>query len=606
MALLLLVQVGFRGKKPEPKPDASGFEPNVDIMIPIYSEPLDILEKTLIAARGIQYFNKRVHVLDDGHRPEVAKMALRYGASYIKGPKSHAKAGNLNNALSKTVGELVVVFDTDHIPVTTFLEETVPFFIDPKMGFVQTPHHFYNEDIFQRAFRMGSRIPNEQDMFNHGIQSGRQHWNGAFFVGSGAIFRRAAIEQVGGFKLMSITEDIHTSQHLHAKGWRSAFVDKDLVVGLAAENLASYIVQRRRWMLGCLQIFFKDNPLFLRGLGFRQRIGYFASLYYFFFPLPRIVFWATPVCFLLFHSRPILAEPMTLLTYLAPHLVLLTMMSSIILPGWPRLIWGSVYEAPVSFPLFRAMFDLFLPKSLGFKVTPKGIVSTKRSFDFSSSKLTLIAAAISSIAIAKGIIDFRGSGQLWDAYFGNIAWAVLNLIFLGVGFLIAWEYPQRRSEERIGKKMHFRLMDGERILAGVSRDISMTGMAFMRELNGGTQPFVAATEVELLSSKNMRFPVKCLHFKERHQGLMECVIEFGELNSNQREYLVMNVFADPETWSHAHNEHSSSNWVMMGLFYLGFFKAFLAYRSDARMQLIPRKEKPADSAEDLLDEVRSA
>jgi cellulose synthase (UDP-forming) len=99
-------------------------------------------------------------------------------------------------------------------------------------------------------------------MFNHGIQGGRDNWKGAFFVGSGAVFRRQALEGIGGFKLMSITEDIHSSQHLHAKGYTSVFVDKDLAVGLAAEDYASYIVQRKRWMQGCLQIFFKNNPLF--------------------------------------------------------------------------------------------------------------------------------------------------------------------------------------------------------------------------------------------------------------------------------------------------------------------------------------------------------
>ena len=204
------------------------------------------------------------------------------------------KQGNLNHALTQTHGELIAVFDTDHIPVTTFLTETVPFFADPQIGFVQTPHHFYNQDIFQRAPAAGPRIPNEQDLFNHAIQGGRQGWQGALFVGSGAVFRRSAIAELNGFNLMSITEDIHTSQHLHARGWKSAFVDKNLAVGLTAENLASYIVQRRRWMLGCLQIFFKDNPLLCRGLSLRHRLGYFASLYYFFFPIARVVFLGHP------------------------------------------------------------------------------------------------------------------------------------------------------------------------------------------------------------------------------------------------------------------------------------------------------------------------
>jgi cellulose synthase (UDP-forming) len=259
--LLLAIQVGigwrWAPRTPPSMPD--GFAPSVDVLIPIFSESCEILEKTLIAAAAMDYPHKHLYVLDDSHRDDVARLSSRFQATYLKGPRQNAKAGNLNHALAHTNGELIAVFDTDHIPVTTFLKETVPHFVDPKLGFVQTPHHFYNQDIFQRALSTSPRIPNEQDLFNHAIQGGRDHWNGSFFVGSGAVFRRAAITDLNGFNLMSITEDIHTSQHLHARGWTSVFVEKDLAVGLTAENLASYIVQRRRWMLGCLQIFFRDN-----------------------------------------------------------------------------------------------------------------------------------------------------------------------------------------------------------------------------------------------------------------------------------------------------------------------------------------------------------
>ncbi|MGE0529581.1 MAG: glycosyl hydrolase family 8, partial [Bdellovibrionales bacterium] len=241
--LLLIVQVGLRPSRSSTTsrrsqaPVAPGFQPAVDILIPIYSEPLSILEKTVWAAMNIDYPNKKVYVCDDSHQDSVKELTERLGGHYVRGPKKHAKAGNMNNALTQSDGELVVIFDTDHIPVRTFLSETVPYFADENMGFVQTPHHFYNEDIFQRAFGTRDRIPNEQDMFNHAIQNGRDSWGGSFFVGSGAVFRRRAINEVGGFNYLSITEDIHTSQHLHAKGWKSAFVDKDLAVGLTAENL---------------------------------------------------------------------------------------------------------------------------------------------------------------------------------------------------------------------------------------------------------------------------------------------------------------------------------------------------------------------------------
>ena len=247
-------------------------------------------------------------MLDDGHRDEVQELAQRLGAHYLRGPREHAKAGNLNAALEQTKGDLVAIFDTDHIPTRSFLQETVPWFKDEEVGVVQTPHVFRNPDIFQRAFRLEGRIPNEADLFNRGIQPARDAWGGAFFVGSGAVFRREALEEIGGFQVLSITEDIHTCVHMHAAGWRSVFVDKALAVGLAAEDLSSYVVQRRRWMLGCLQIFFRDNPLFRGGLSLRQRLAYFGSLYHFFFPLARLVFWVTPLYYLFFHLHPIFSD----------------------------------------------------------------------------------------------------------------------------------------------------------------------------------------------------------------------------------------------------------------------------------------------------------
>src|SRR5262249_31391914 len=150
--MLLLVQVGFgRGHRPE-RPRGRDFAPSVDVMIPVFQEPLEVLEQTIAAARAMRYPNAKIHVLDDGHRDEVRVLAEHHGAHYIRGPREHAKAGNLNHAMECTEGELVAVFDTDHIPTASFLEETVPYFRDHEVGLVQTPHHFCNPDIFQRAF----------------------------------------------------------------------------------------------------------------------------------------------------------------------------------------------------------------------------------------------------------------------------------------------------------------------------------------------------------------------------------------------------------------------------------------------------------------------
>ncbi|MBH0188679.1 MAG: glycosyltransferase [Nitrospira sp.] len=99
-----------------------------------------------------------MYVLDDGHRDEAKQLAAALGCGYLRRPDRprHAKAGNLNHALRMTDGDLVAVFDVDHIPARTFLKETIGFFNDPDVAFVQTPHHFYNPDIFQRNLRVGN------------------------------------------------------------------------------------------------------------------------------------------------------------------------------------------------------------------------------------------------------------------------------------------------------------------------------------------------------------------------------------------------------------------------------------------------------------------
>lgn len=578
--LLLLVQVGI-GQRPSPAvpaPAAEGFAPTVDVLIPIYSESCAILAQTLIGACAMTYGPKRIYVLDDSHRDEVAQLAGRFGATYIKGPRRHAKAGNLNHALTQTDGELLVVFDTDHIPVTSFLRETVPFFADPRMGFVQTPHHFYNQDIFQRALRASPLIPNEQDMFNHAIQGARQKWGGSFFVGSGAVFRRTAITALDGFKLMSITEDIHTSQHLHAHGWKSAFVDKDLAVGLTAENLASYLVQRRRWMLGCLQIFFKDNPLFCSGLPIRHRIGYFASLYYFFFPLTRVIFWITPLYFLLFHLHPIFADVSILLAYLLPFLVLVPLISSVLLPGWPRLLWSTVYETTVCFPLFRSMFDLLLPKRMGFKVTPKGLVSHRRSFDWRSSTGLLAATAITLVAIGKGLWEFWYFGIEKDAYFFNLGWAAVNLIGLGAGLLMGWEQPQRRAEERIRKAIPLRLEADGYSLDGLSRDVSLTGVS----LETAHTDSIPST-VNLTTQTIPPFTCQArVVYHEPLAGRARCGLAFVDLNEEHRRTMVLTIFADPATWSAAHRPAIRSRLLMAGHLLTGLWRSLTPLRTRRR------------------------
>lgn len=579
---LLAVQVGVRrARRPASPPLGAGEpHPSVDVLVPIYSESLEILDRTLAACAALRWPRKTVYVCDDSHRAEVARLAAEHGARYLPGPRRHAKAGNLNAALALTSGDLVAVFDTDHVPRAAFLERTVPFFRDPRMGVVQTPHHFYNPDVFQRTFHASAAVPNEADLFNHAIQGARDGWGGAFFVGSGAVFRRDAIASVGGFNLLSITEDIHTSQKLHAKGWRSAFVDEDLAAGLSAETFQGYLVQRRRWMLGCLQIFFRDNPLLQRGLTLRHRVGYFASLWYFFFPLARVVFFLTPLWYLFFHFHPLFADLPVLLAYLVPHLVLASLAASALVPGWPRLLWGTVYESAVAFPLARATLDLFLPSRLAFKVTPKGITSERRQFDLSSSRLTLVAAALAVAAVAKGAFELAAFGIEAEAYAFNLFWAIANLAAVLAALLVAWERPQRRTDERIRRGIVVRLGDG---LDAETVDLSTSGAGLRLAADA---PLLPEIEIAFSRPEPLRLRARVV-WHERVGRALRAGVAFQGLGAAERQALVRIAFSADDAHATAHDGRARSQVGMAARLALGLVRAFLPLR--ARRRRAPRR-----------------
>ena len=165
----------------------------------------------------------------------------------------------------------------------------------------------------------------------------------------------------------------------------------------------------------------------------------------------------TPLWYLLFHLHPLFADLPVLLAYLVPHLLLSTLAANALLPGWPRLLWGTVYEAAVAFPLARATLDLLLPKSLGFKVTPKGIVSERRRFDVSSSRLTLAAAAVAAAALGKGAFELVAFGIEVEAYAFNLVLGGREPRGDPRGARRRVGAPQRREDERAGRRVAVRV-----------------------------------------------------------------------------------------------------------------------------------------------------
>jgi len=468
--------------------------PTVDLFIPTYNEPLSVVQNTVLGALSIDYpLDKlKIYILDDGRREEFREFAEACGVGYITRDNNlHAKAGNLNQALSVTDGELLALFDSDHVPTRAFLQLTIGWFLrDPRLALVQTPHHFYSPDPFERNLRAGTTVPNEGQLFYGLIQDGNDLWNAAFFCGSCAVIRREAIKSIGGFAIQTVTEDAHTALRLHRAGWNSAYLRLPLAAGLATERLAIHVGQRMRWARGMTQIFRVDNPIFGRGLDLGQRVCYLNAMLHFFFGLPRFVFLTAPLCFLMFRLNIIAASGLMVIVYAAPHLIHSTVTNSRLQSRYRHSFWGEIYESVLALYILRpTLATLVNPRRGKFNVTEKGGLLPRDYFDYKIVRPHLIILGLLIVALIIGVTrwilsDFADSEVLML----NVAWAVFNLLTIGAAIAVGRETRQLRNSVRLGLELPgvITLPDGQSLISR-SRNMSTTGGMFIAERPAGVE-----------------------------------------------------------------------------------------------------------------------
>jgi cellulose synthase (UDP-forming) len=458
--------------------------PTIDVFVPTYNEPLTVVAPTVGAALWMDWPREklRVFLLDDGRRDEMRQFAAEVGVQYITRPDNHhAKAGNLNHALTLTSGEYIAIFDCDHVPTCGFLQSAMGWLLrDPRLALVQTPHHFFSPDPFERNLRVFRRMPNEGELFHGLIQDGNDLWNATFFCGSCAVIRRGPLEEVGGIAVETVTEDAHTALRLQRLGYGTALINMALAGGLATESLSAHIGQRIRWARGMAQIFRLDNPLLGPGLRFAQRICYGSAMLHFFNGGPRLIFLTAPLAFLLFHLYIIHAWAVDVLLCVLPHLVLASITNSRIHGRHRRSYWSEVYETVLAwYILLPTTLALINPRYGKFNVTAKGGVTENDRFDWLMSRPFLFLAGLNMIGLGFGLWRLgNGPADEFGTTLLNIAWTVINLLILGVAIGVAAERAQRRARQRaeIIVPVGLQTADGASF-HGRTVDISVAGAA---------------------------------------------------------------------------------------------------------------------------------
>lgn len=317
---------------------------SVDVFVTTYDESVALLRKTVIAAREIR-LEHETWVLDDGRRDEVRELCEELGVRYLsRGSNAHAKAGNINAAMSRTRGEFIVVLDADFIALPSLLERTLGYFTDQNLAFVQLPQAFYNIDSVQHVEHDLSAGWHEQSLFYDVIQPGKNRWNAAFWCGTPTVLRRSALETVGGVAISAVTEDVLTSLRLHAAGWRSAYHNETLAVGIAPGDLEAFCIQRLRWAQGSMQILrSRENPLIKPGLSLFQRASYLASMTAYFQALQLLVFALMPFLIVASGQTPLTDFARPFLERFVPYVVLVIVAIKATAGVAPAARLGSVF-----------------------------------------------------------------------------------------------------------------------------------------------------------------------------------------------------------------------------------------------------------------------
>lgn len=469
-----------------PLPDDTSLWPTVDVFIPTYNEDLSVVSPTVYAAAALDWPADKlnIHLLDDGNRPEFKKFAREAGIIYrVRPHRRHAKAGNLNYSLQCSDGELVAIFDCDHVPSRSFLLETTGEFLrDPKLALVQTPHHFFSPDPFERNLDHFGKQPNENTLFYGLIQDGNDLWNAAFFCGSCAVLRRSALEKIRGFAVETVTEDAHTALSLHRHGYRSAYLRKPLAAGLATENLAAHIGQRMRWARGMVQIFRTDNPLLGPGLTLAQRLCYLNAMLHFLAGIPRLIYLTAPLAFLIFHAYIIYAPAAAVVLYVLPHMLHAGITNSRMQGAYRRTFWGEIYETVLSWYIaLPTTVALIWPSKGAFNVTAKGGLIKEPYFDWKMATPYVVLALANVTGLGFGVWRLAAGPE---AEMGTViltmVWTLYNLVLLGGAIAVAAETRQVRRSHRVRASFPVQIeLPGGRTLPASLVDFSTGGVGVM-------------------------------------------------------------------------------------------------------------------------------
>lgn len=405
--------------------------PTVDVFVTVAGEPVEIVAKTIQAAVLMDYPHE-TFVLDDGRSAEIARLAKNLGAQYItRTNKNFAKSGNLNNGLRYSEADFFAIFDADQVPNKDFLIQLLPHMANSSIGMVQSPQFYENTHEF-----IANGTSQSQEIFYKHICPAKNVTNSAFCVGTNVLFRRSAIDEIGGIAQVGHSEDIWTSRLLHEKGWQTLFVNEVLAIGRAPSTIPAFFKQQLRWSKGGLSMLFLENPLLSKNLTVDQRLHYFSANFFYLCGFAILAYLIFPLAYLLFGVKSLQTESGVewLLHYL-PYFGLYYSLTWLLLR---RLHISTIATSIASFyPYILAFITVIFGTKIRWTATT---VSAKSGLDMQWVWPHVLIIILTIFAL---FVGWYNPENFWTTFYNSI-WAIFNMYILII-FIMGERRPVRHA-----------------------------------------------------------------------------------------------------------------------------------------------------------------
>jgi len=282
-------------KKNPPKLDTT-YQPFVSILIPAHNEET-VIEKTVENILTLDYEPYEIIVIDDRSTDNTAEVLKRLHEKYNDKVKIiirdrdafPGKSAVLNEATEKAKGEVICVFDADARIKPDFLTALLPYLAPEDVGAVQARKVIINKD-----YNLLTRCQNNEYTLDSHFQMGRDSIKGAVELrGNGQLVKRKALEDVNGWNIHTITDDLDLSTKLHLKGWDVRFCPAAEVLEEGIISFLPLLRQRRRWVEGSIRRYldYFIDILFSKEISLRASFDMCAYIFEFVLPVWLLSEW---------------------------------------------------------------------------------------------------------------------------------------------------------------------------------------------------------------------------------------------------------------------------------------------------------------------------